>query len=254
VIAVRMLRPLLALAAIVGLAAGCTASISGTGRPDAAASRSVAPTPAPAPTHNGVAGMSGEQALGAAYDALRRARTARMRADFGKGADRWSIDVRYRGADSDGTLVIDGMTVRVRKVGRWVYRKAGDAFWRPRVGPAGALRLRGRWLRVPLGDRSLADLGDFLQQDKLAELALGVPGTLSTGVFRTVNGVETVPVVSDGAERETVYVAIVGEPYPIRITTGTGVGTIDFLDYGKPVTVRAPARGEFVDLDALPLG
>jgi len=251
-------RPVLALAAVLALATGCTSTIAGSGAPapglssppsHAAASRTAAPTPTP--TYNGVASMSGDDALGTAYYALQHAPSVRVKAIL-KGGDPWTLELRYRGTDSDGTYAIDGMTVQIRKVGRSVYRKASQQYWRSRLGPVGARLPAGKWIEVPITDKSLTELADLLRQDQMADAFLGLPGTLSTGVFRTVHGVETVPVISDGPDKETAYVAIVGEPYPVRVETGTDVGSVDFLDYGRQVTIAAPPPSQVAAFKTLP--
>jgi hypothetical protein len=108
--------------------------------------------------------------------------------------------------------------------------------------------------QVPVTDKSLENIADLLQTDMMADAFLGVRGTLSTGVFRTVNGVETVPVTSDGPEKETVFVALTGEPYPVRIATGIDRGAVDFLDYGDPVRIAAPPRARVAEFPVLPGG
>jgi hypothetical protein len=255
-------RPLLMLAAALALATGCTSTIVGSGSPEtglassaaAASSSRAAAAPTPSATYNGVASMSGEDALGTAYYALQHAPSVRLKASFNGDGNPWTLELRYRGAASDGTYVVDGMTVHIRKIGRSVYRKASQEYWRSRLGPAAAQLPPGKWIKVPVTEKSLKDLADLLQQDKMADAFMGLPGTLSTGVFKTVNGVEAVPVISDGPDRETAYVAIVGEPYPVRIETGTGVGSVDFLDYGRPVTITAPPPGQVAEFEALPTG
>jgi len=58
--------------------------------------------------------------------------------------------------------------------------------------------------------------------------------------------------LSGGPDAWTAYVALVGEPYPIRVETGTGVGSADFLDYGRPVTITAPPPAQVAEFAALP--
>jgi hypothetical protein len=240
------------LTAALVLAAGCTSTIAGAGAP---APGVTSPRPAPSTptgTYNGVASMSGEDALGTAYYALQHARSVRLKATFiGPPVD-WTLELRYRGTSSDGSYVVDGMTVRIRKIGRSVYRKAGQQYWRSRLGPAADQLPPGKWIKVPITEESLKDIADLLQQDTMAQGLLGLPGTLSTGVFKTVNGVEAVPVISDAQDKETVYVAITGEPYPVRIETGTDVGSADFLDYGRPVTIAAPPAAQVAEFTTLP--
>jgi hypothetical protein len=257
VFAVAALRPLFTLAAVLALATGCTSTIAGAGSPETGApssrvtsARTAAPTPTA--TYNGVASLTGEEAMGAAYYALQHAPSVRLKATFGAGADAWTFELRYRGTDSDGTYVVDGMTVQIRTVGRSVYRKASQEYWRSWLGPAADQLPPGKWIKVPITEKSLKDFADLLRQGQMAKTFLGLPGTLSTGVFKTVNGIETVPVISDGPDKETAYVAIVGEPYPVRIETGTGVGSADFLDYGRPVTITAPPPAQVAEFEVLP--
>jgi hypothetical protein len=103
-------------------------------------------------------------------------------------------------------------------------------------------------------DKSVADLADLLQLDQMADSLLGVDGTLSTGAFRTVNGVETVPVTSDGKDRQTVFVAIVGQPYPVRVVTPVARASVDLVEYDRPVRIDAPPRAEVVRFAAVPGG
>jgi hypothetical protein len=62
--------------------------------PHAAASRTAAPKPTA--TYNGVASMSGDDALGTAYYALQHAPSVRVKAIL-KGGDPWTLELRYRG-------------------------------------------------------------------------------------------------------------------------------------------------------------
>jgi hypothetical protein len=195
--------------------------------------------------------MTGEEALGSAYHALVHAASVRVKAAFIAVADPWTYDLTYRGTSSDGTYVLGGMIVQIRKIGRSVYQKADREFWHTALGPAADRIPADKWIKVPITEKSLTDIADLLQQDRMAGL-IGLSGTLSTGVFETVNGVEAVPVTSDGRDKATVYVAITGKPYPVRLETGTKVIRVDFLDYGRPVTITAPPASQVAEFDALP--
>jgi hypothetical protein len=109
-------------------------------------------------------------------------------------------------------------------------------------------------VQTAAADRSVSDLADLLQLDRMADSLLGVDGALSTGVFRTVNGVETVPVTSDGKDKQTVFVAIVGEPYPVRVVTAAVHAAVDLVEYDRPVRIDAPPRGQVVRFAAVPGG
>ena len=81
-------RPLLTLAAALALAPGCTSTIAGSGSPAAGVLTSPATAPTsraastPTATYNGVASMTGDDALGTAYYALKHAPSVRLTARF----------------------------------------------------------------------------------------------------------------------------------------------------------------------------
>lgn len=244
-------RPLLSIAAVLALATGCASTVAGAGSPDPGILSPQPTTPPAAIAYNGVASMSGDDALGSAYYALQHARSVRMKASFSGSVD-WTLGLSYSGLDSDGAYVVDGMTVRMRKVGRSVYRKASQEYWRSVLGPAADQLPAGKWIKVPITAKSVKELAELLRLDQMATAFLGASGTLSTGVFKTVRGVETVPVISDGPDRETVYVALIGQPYPVRIETGTHVASVDFLEYGRRVSIIAPPADQVAEFDDLP--
>jgi len=53
----------------------------------------------------------------------------------------------------------------------------------------------------------------------------------------------------------TLYIALRGEPYPLQVAPNKGktddVGSLDFLDYGVPVTLTQPPADEVVDVSKL---
>lgn len=247
-------RPLLTLAAVLALATGCTSTIAGAGSPSPGVT-SPRPTPrTPTATYNGVASMSGDDALGTAYDALLHAGTVRVKAHFPLDSEPLILDLRYRGADSDGYFIVAGMILQIRTIGRSVYLKADEEYWRTMLGAAADRFPVDKWIKVPITAKTVKGLDDLVRLDRMAGYFLGLPGTLSTGVFKTVNGVETVPVISDGADKVIVYVALAGKPYPVRVETGTGVVTADFLEYGRQVTIVAPPARQVAEFAEVPGG
>jgi hypothetical protein len=81
-VAVPTSRPLLTLAAALALAPGCTSTIAGSGSPAAGVLTSPAAASTPTATYNGVASMTGDDALGTAYYALKHAPSVRLTARF----------------------------------------------------------------------------------------------------------------------------------------------------------------------------
>jgi hypothetical protein len=74
-------------------------------------------------------------------------------------------------------------------------------------------------------------------------------GALKKGATSTVNGHSAVP-VTDSAKGGTIYVADSGKPFPIQLSkAGSGGGVVRFTEYGKAVTLAAPANA--VDISQL---
>jgi hypothetical protein len=81
-------------------------------------------------------------------------------------------------------------------------------------------------------------------------------GKVSKGTTKTVDGVETIGLVDDGADGGTLYVATVGEPYPIRVEpSNADDGAMAFSSFGKSFPeLKLPAAGDVIDLQKLAQG
>jgi hypothetical protein len=67
------------------------------------------------------------------------------------------------------------------------------------------------------------------------------------GLTSQVNGVLALALEGNAVDDGTLWVAIEGEPYPVRIDAGTQ-GVIDFMDYGATVDTNTPPASQIFDL------
>jgi hypothetical protein len=74
-------------------------------------------------------------------------------------------------------------------------------------------------------------------------------GTVQKGPQKTIRGTQAVALDVSGQDGGRLYVATRGQPYPLQITSTSASepGTIDFLDYGAPVTLTPPPAEQVVD-------
>ena len=70
-------------------------------------------------------------------------------------------------------------------------------------------------------------------------------GSLGKDGQKDIRGTKSI--VLSGSKDTRVYVAIDGEPYLERVLPPGG-GTLDFMDYGTPVTLNPPPPGQVVDI------
>jgi hypothetical protein len=74
-------------------------------------------------------------------------------------------------------------------------------------------------------------------------------GLVIKGNHKTVRGIETVGVTVSGGSGDTIYVALSGDPYPLRVVPRGGSldYALNFVDFGKPWWWRCPRRAQVVD-------
>ncbi|HEX6579143.1 MAG TPA: hypothetical protein VF082_12330 [Jiangellaceae bacterium] len=165
------------------------------------------------------------------------------------------IDMQYSGDDSSGTITADGATFEVQRVDMEHYMKADADTWEQSTGEAAAGELLGdRYVRIPADDESFGESTSFFDFESFIEEALAPDGRVEKGETADVNGVQAIGLVDQGSEDYgTLWVALTGEPYPLRIESpeGSGEGAVDFLDWGVAVDIQAPPEDEVVDLSEL---
>jgi hypothetical protein len=233
----RVRLALLPIAAAAVLLAGCAT----TGTP------ATAPTTTPAT--NGVEALAPADIITKAKAALTAAKSFHVKGGATDNGTKADVDLTFQGKNQVGTISASGVVVNVEVIGTDLYLKAPDAFWQAILAaqPSAASTLasvQGKWVKVSTTTPGFSDFAD-LGRDGLLE----TNGDLTKGAIKTVNGTQTIPVVS--ADKSVVYVAIQGEPYPIEMTDAAGTSTLDFSQFNSAPDVTAPAAADVFDLKAL---
>ena len=246
----------------------------------------VAPTPAVAPTDNGVSALPAEEVLLRATSAL-RSRSFHVKGDFVRAGEVLLIDLHIEGTSGRGTVVTtgedgaahEGWTLEILRVGDAAYVKmpaiylpdfAEALIWPQHAPMPGApalpaidqlvAHLTGRYIKMPSGIGPLARVFDPEAGQVIdpARQLLQVIGPVTKGATTTVNGVPVIAITDQatadwcldvGAQCDgrTIYVGTTGEPYPIRIETGDRHIPLDFADFGAPVELVPPAPLDIFD-------
>ncbi|WP_433228619.1 hypothetical protein [Actinomadura formosensis] len=220
-----------------------TASAPAT-RPSGAAS---APASAAA-TPNGVEKLQAAAILSRARKATASARFLRMRGDIDDGKDKFALDFRYVGkTKATGWFQQGKERVEMTRIGKDVYIKGNDAFWKS-IGGKGAVQLfSGKHLKTTTASADFKDLAVFTDRTALLSEAVKSVDSWQKGKAGTAGGVPTVSLT--GAPGEEIQVATQGEPYVLLLNGGQG-NRIEYLAYEEPVDVRRPPASSVVDGDA----
>jgi hypothetical protein len=212
-----------------------------------------APAESTAPETNGVEGLSADEILEEAKNAATAADSVRISGEVVDDGSTIVIDMQYSGDGSSGTIGTDGATLELLRVGTDQYYMKADAdTWEQLTGEAASGEIfADRYVRIPGEDESLGDLTSFLDFESFVQEALNPDGAIEKGETAEVNGVQAIGLVDqDSEDGGTLWVALTGEPYPLRIESpdGSGEGAVDFLDWGEAVDIQAPAEDEVIDL------
>jgi hypothetical protein len=210
------------------------------------------PTTAAAPAGNGIESLAADAILAKAIAAVKAAGSFRMKGSIDGGGEKLTLDFKVNGANLSGTLTMGGGTMKLLKIGKKVFIQGDADFWKSFGGDQGkamATLLKGKWVKAS------ADSNEFAQFAGFAELAdpetlLKPEGEVAKGDVKAVNGTRAVG-LSDGSNG-TFYIAVEGEPYPVRLEAPNGSGAMDFSDFGTSFEeIKEPAADEIVDLAAL---
>lgn len=226
---------------VLGLVSGVAACADGPVVGKLASAPSVrTPTPSPTPTTNGIDTLPPYDAQVAVRTAFLKAPTMRMHGTGGEGT---VIDVRTSAnGDATGSVRVDGMRMDFLVIGRTVWLTGNRAFWarglRRKQVPS---EVTGMYLKSTLGSRRMRDLKVLTTR---AEFAAGWPTDGIPDGRERVNGVEAYR-FRDLDSGEVMFVALTGEPYPLKVTDDEGQ-TIEFVASDKPLTVEPPDSEDVV--------
>jgi hypothetical protein len=208
----------------------------------------------PTPTDNGVANLSATQILARTQAALKKVPSVHVKGNGVTEGQKFGIDLHISDKSGRGTITQGGQTLELLRDGTTLYIKADADFWRAQTGSAAAAELlKGKYLKGSTSDPKVASIALLTEPDKFVAELFSPKRTVSKGKRTVIRGIDAIGVVSGGKDSGTLYVATRGEPYPLQITSTTqsDPGTIDFLDYGAPVTVTPPPPDQVVDTSKL---
>ena len=247
-----------ALAGLAGVAitliGGCSGSSSGgtprasSGTPAVSASASPAVPGAsanPRPSASaGLAAASADEILAQARQALLKAGSVHVKGTVRSADVPYKLDLRMvRKVGATGSVAEQGTSLGVVRIKDVAYVQLDQASWRAVTGStATARQFAGKYLKVTAsnGDafKPFLTLTDV---DQVFDTLLVPTGSVTKGAVTTIGGRKVIDLRIDGGRTGDVYVALDGQPYPLRLSYGRGTGQQVNLDgFGRKVTLTAP--------------
>jgi hypothetical protein len=160
-----------------------------------------------------------------------------------------TLDLQVSESGSTGTLIAEGSTLEMLFVGEAFFMKTGKESWTALTGNAAAGEmLGGRYVRVPATEE-FADLREFVDWDVFVDEEVMQEGFTAKGETKAINGEEAIA-LSDTQSGWTLWIPVEGEPLPLQVVD-VGGNTIEFRDWGKPVTAETPPADQVIDLSAV---
>lgn len=213
----------------------CTGAGSGGGTPTAS---TVGTGP------NGVEQLTADQILERAQAAAKAASWVHL-----SGTQSGTrLDLTIGKNTATGTVTEGGLTAQLLAAGGTTYVKGDKAFWDNASGAGSGDRLAGKWVVAgPTSGAGTAGLDAFTDVGRMVDTILTPGGTVTKAGVTTLGG-HRVVALTDSADGTTLYVALDGPPYPVRIETA--VPTTDppsFSAWNVPATIQPPPPADVVD-------
>jgi hypothetical protein len=239
--------------AVLAGAATATVLLAGCGQIDSPGAAGPAPAATKAATAE-LASMPAKDVVAKTGAALRQAGTVRVTGTFVSAGQPAVLDLKIKGNQgATGTIKVRGATLSMLSNGSNAYLKSSTAGWTALGAGAGAPMLADKWVKVASTDPDFVQLADFTRLDKLAALFL-TEDISGVKIARTTYNGRQVVKLSDRAG--SLLVAATGTPYPVKVVqlataAGQDAGSIEFSDFGKPVSLVEPAEDEIIDTTGL---
>jgi hypothetical protein len=243
--------------AVLAGAATATVLLAGCGQVDAPGAAATAATTAPAATTKPAAelvSLPAKDVVAKTSAALEAAGTVRVVGSFVSTGEAATLDLKIKGTQGAvGTIKVRGATLTMLRNGSNTYLKSDAAGWTKLGAGAGASLLAGKWVKVASADPNFAQLADFTRLDKLAAMFLADDLSGAKVARATFGGKAVVKLTgTDG----TFLIAATGKPYPLKIvqvptTASADSGSLEFSDFGKPVTLTEPPADQVLDTTGL---
>ena len=145
---------------------------------------------------------------------------------------------------SEGTISINGGSVRIIEIDGVGYFNADSKFWTKYANAAAAQLLAGKWVYGPMSSSPFSTFKQFLTPRKVISSFFGTTqGPFKKGGISTVDGQQVIAITSSGSG--ALYVATTDEHFVVKVqaTKGSSNGSISFTRYDRPVRPTKPAGG-----------
>ena len=235
-------------AAAGALLTGCQGKTADTGSP--------APAASSAPADNGVAALPADEILNRAKTALKAVESFRAKGSVVDDGQRLTLNLKVRGSTVGGWIAMGQAKVELLAIGGHQYIRPNEKFWATNTDSKKAHTIAklmaDKWVKLPDKSKDFSDLFSTANIDDL----LKPDGSLTKGAAKDINGVPTIALIADGPNGGTLYVATVGEAYPIRLVApDDSDAQIDFSDFGAAFAdLTTPPEAQIIDLEELNRG
>jgi hypothetical protein len=208
---------------------------------------------------NGVADLSVAAIEKKARDAAESADSVRLSGTVVSKGQAYRLEMRLQKTGGIGEVSTrGGDDFQLLRVKDTLYLKADSDFWTrqeqggdggtpSKADRAAAKNLEGKYVKVPKTDAVYEQLSSFTRMRVLLDGLLTMKGERERGDDTTVEGVPTAEVRADGGRGGTMYVALNGPPFPLRMERGGGAGTVQLDDWNRKFALRAPKDDQIVD-------
>lgn len=247
-------------------ALSCGAALAG------AAWTGLAAAPDPDDGEGDLAGKSAQQVSDTSRRELLAAKSLRLRTETSVSPTK--LDLAFDRAGNCAGAISKGAFGRVEliKRGKHVWMRPDAAFWKSQLpgneGASAAEKYRGRFLHGTTDSAYLQRVSAACDLTAFQKSAAGPdrpppppPGSptprapaLHKGKPTVHEGTRVLPVIKKaGQATQTLYVAIKGKHYPVKLTTTIDreSSTLLLSNFDKPVPSRTPPRDKTVDISVL---
>ncbi len=250
---------------IAGLT-GCSSKDDAKGKTDSASGKEPTAAAKPKAPVDPFAGLTADQIAEKAVTAMKAAQSIRMAGQVKSDGEPSSVDVAVDTKGScTGTMGVNGVEAELLRVGKMMYMKGDEKFWRASMTEdgtskaetdAGVELVKGRWVMMGKdGSKEMGGVCEFEAMTAETSEDKAERTGMTKGPDAEVNGQSVVTLIKKKTNGETitVYVAKEGKPYPLKVVQvgGDEPGTMIYSDYDKPVAAVAPPADQVIDLEKL---
>lgn len=204
------------------------------------------------PATSGIVESPAKEILDRSRAAATAASSFRIAGEVREQGTDTAVDLQFqKDKGAAGTVTVREMTFEVLVVDRTAYLKADQATWEKAGTGKGAQLLVGKYIEISSSTSGFGDIMKIADPAKLLDQALTAEGTVVKTGVKEINGVPVVGLAEEDPSDGILYVATEGEPYPVRVESSRGEGTVDFTAWNEPVELTAPPADQVISLDEL---